>query len=227
MGAIFTFQGETLGTVFLSSEVVKKIASMDTRWDRDAIKAYDTYLYKKAQVKRTGRTAYKDSTQSKVYSAEHAFVAKVIPRKFKDLNDAQSYLRKVLNSKTWSKLAGDKTATLMLKKNMGERSRYSGWATYDGEIYLCPTKGLDEYTLLHELAHIAGHMHHDVPFRACLLALVARFMGRTSADMLKAEFRARKLKLSVQAGYKEPHVWLESYLRLQKAREIKDLEKVV
>lgn len=219
MGAVFTFQGKSLSTKILSSDVASKLAKFDPRWDHDAVKAYDSYLYKKAQVRRTGRTAYKDSTQSKVYDAEHAFVEKVTPIKFEDLSVAESYLKKVLKSRTWSKLGGKKEVTLILRRNMGERSRYSGFATADGEIYLCPTKGMDEYTLLHELAHTAGHMHHDVSFRNCLLTLVARFMSRASADMLRAEFRSRKLKLSVRKGHKDPDIWLESYLRLKKARE--------
>lgn len=218
MAAFFIFQDEHIGVLNLDIAEVKSLAASDSRWTVDAVLAYDKYITKKNRVKRTGRTAYRDSTKTKVYRAEWAFQSKVPIKKFSTLKDAQKYLAKVLKSKCWAGLTANTQITLRAKKDMGGRSRTAGTASTSGVITLCPTYGFDEYTLLHELAHMAGHMHHDVAFRQTVLKLVSRFMGRESAKVLKAEFREKGLKLSISTKVKTPEQWLEGYYRMQLAR---------
>jgi len=79
--------------------------------------------------------------------------------------------------------------------------------------------GMDAYTLLHEMAHCAGHMHHDVSFRQCILRLTSRFIGVEAAKFLKKCFKEQGLKMSVRQGLKSPEEWLVGYQRLAAARE--------
>ena len=85
------------------------------------------------------------------------------------------------------------------KVKLREKSNYHGrgchgWA-YTYEITLCRINGFNEYTLIHELAHTAGEMHHGREFRNALLSLVSVFMGSKAGKELKKEFKAKKLKL--------------------------------
>lgn len=198
----------------------------DAGWDYELIKKYDTYLVKKNRVQRTGRTAYRDSTRTKVYRAEWDFEKKTEIKKFSSQKDAEKYLKKVLKSKCWEKLGGRSDVKLNI---MRERThvRTSGRAHSNGTIDLCPTTGMNEYTLLHELSHIAGNMHHDVSFRTTLVSLVSRFMGRDTGKLLKKTFRDAGLKMSVSTSFKLPEDWLKSYNRAQVALISKNSKKSV
>jgi len=186
----------------------------------DLAEKYSQYLARKQQVKKTGRSngSYRDSNRQKVYQSEWAFQKQVQIKQFDTFKDAERRLKQILNSKLWKELAGGKFVYLEQKRDMGGRSRTAGRAHYGGKIDLCPTHGMDEYTLLHELAHQAGAMHHDVKFRKILLRLVSRFMGTEAASILKKEMRSRGLKLTLNTSVKSPEDWLKSYLKVSAAR---------
>lgn len=195
------------------------------------ISKYLAYVDKKknAAVRaRFGRTgsARKDSQMTKVYRAEWAFLAKYgesnIP-KFETAAEVQKWINKILKSKTWEKVGARRTAIkLEAMKDMGSNRRVNGVA-YGGKIRLSPS-AFDKYTILHEMAHEAGHMHHDLGFRITLLKLVSRFLGREAAKMLKKEFRAAKLKLTVSTKIKSPEDWLASYRHMAAVREMRQSE---
>jgi hypothetical protein len=98
-----------------------------------------------------------------------------------------------------------------------QNARVAGQASYYG-IALRPNHGTNKYTIIHELAHTAGNMNHDVGFRQTLVKLVSRFLGVRVAKDLKKEFRSRKLKMSVSQSIMSPLKWLESYERMEKIR---------
>jgi putative metallohydrolase (TIGR04338 family) len=188
-------------------------------WSYEQISKYEAYVQRRMLIKRTGRSAFSDSQKNKVYSAEHAFEAKFqsTVRKFKqfsDYNEAEKYLKKVLASKTWQKLTDRTNITLIEKRDMGNRSRTAGVAYYN-KIQLCPRYGMNEYVLLHELAHCAGHMHHDVSFRKTLLKLVSRFIGIEAAAMLKAEFKSKNLKMARKSTVLTPEQWIASVEKIK------------
>lgn len=181
---------------------------------------YSQYIARKARVKKTGRSngSYRDSNRQKVYESEWAFQKQVEIKKFATFKDAERRMKQIMNSKLWKELAGGKFVYLEQKRDMGGRSRTAGRAHSGGKIDLCPSSGMDEYTLLHELAHQAGAMHHDVKFRKILLRLVSRFMGTEAASILRKEMRSRGLKLTLNTSVKSPEDWLKSYLKVTEAR---------
>lgn len=188
-------------------------------WDREVASKYSDYLSKKQYQVRTGRTAYSDSTRSKTYKAEWDFERnnKDLIKRFTTERDAQQAFKNVLKSKLWSQLT-DRTNIKLVVRNMG--SRTAGRAYY-GQIELCASKGMTMYVLLHELAHAAGHMHHDVSFRTTLVKLVSRFMGTEAAKQLKKTFRAHKLKMTVSTKILEPNEWLTNYEKMKNVRMLK------
>lgn len=188
-------------------------------WDREVASKYSDYLSKKQYQVRTGRTAYSDSTRSKTYKAEWDFERnnKDLIKRFATEREAQQAFKNVLKSKLWSQLT-DRTNIKLVVRNMG--SRTAGRAYY-GQIELCASKGMTMYTLLHELAHAAGHMHHDVSFRTTLVKLVSRFMGTEAAKQLKKTFRAHKLKMTVSSKILEPNEWLANYEKMKNVRMLK------
>ena len=77
---------------------------------------------------------------------------------------------------------------------------------------------MNKWVVLHELAHTAGHMHHDVPFRQALVKLISRFLGTEVAKELKRQFRQRKVKMTVSQNIQSPEKWLENYNKMAAMR---------
>lgn len=189
-------------------------------WNHEVISAYLKYERNKKSIIRTKRiTLGTDSQKTKTYKAEWAFEAKckndIIH--FDDLKEAEKFMKRVINSKTWLQLCGGLGRRIPVLETNGFRGKTAGRA-FVNKIQLCPKNGMNSYTLLHELAHIAGYMHHDVGFRICLLKLVSRFIGRKPADELKKQFKALKLKVTISNHIKSPEQWLKTYERLENAR---------
>ena len=175
---------------------------------------YETYWLKKNRVLRTGKQASIDSEKQKVYNAEWAFQKKVDIKKFKDIREAEKRMKQIVRSKLWDDLEGSKVRL----QHSTRMYRYAGMAYWHGAIKLA-NSGLDEYTLLHELAHQTPNaMHHGVQFRINLVRLVSRFMGTEAAKELKAQFKDRKLKISMPQP-RSPESWYKSYKRMEKLRE--------
>ncbi len=187
---------------------------------------YDMY---KMSQKRS--STWQDSRKGKLYRAEWA--AQKDERfykantKFADIEEARKFMNKVLKSSKWRKLCTDpdfmnkdfvkKEIELVLKKDMGYRSRTAGTAWYN-RIVLCPSYGLNKYTLLHEMAHSIGNMDHKRMFRRVLIQLVDRFMGGEAAKVLKTEMRARKLVYAKKRAPMSREQYEEVCTRLAAAR---------
>jgi len=209
-------------------ELVSRLKA-DYGWDHDTIRAYLNYLGKmknKLALSNKGKTAHTDSQRSKVYRAEWSFERKNFEsiHRFSSIKEAIAYANKVVKSATWQKVKGpigNDIQTLEVRaRKIG--SRTAGLAYWNGIIELNPEFGFNEYTLLHELAHSAGYMHHDGSFVECLLKLVSRFMGPNLAKELKSEFKNKKVKLKVPTPkIKMPDEWIVGYERMKKAREAK------
>ena len=60
-------------------------------FDFDTATKYSVYVQKKLRAKKYGRTAYKDSTKTKVYESEWAFQKQVKIKKFADYNEARKH----------------------------------------------------------------------------------------------------------------------------------------
>ena len=187
----------------------------------ELVTKYNAYVRKRTRQVTTGRVSYrKDGSQNKCYRAEWNFTARNGNGiQFKDIKEAQNYCERIRKSKTYRDLNGQYTY-VEAKKDMGSRSRFSGMAYNNGRITLCPRSGMNQYTLLHEMAHQCGARHHDIKFRQILVKLVSRFMGREMAKKLKKEVRDIGLKMSQKTTIKSPQKWLEDYFKMQRLREI-------
>lgn len=182
--------------------------------DAEEIFKYETYWLKKNQVLRTGKKSSVDSEKQKVYSAEWAFQKKVDIKKFKDIREAEKRMKQITSSKLWSDLDGKSTSL----EHTGRMKRYAGMAYWTGKIKLA-NSGLDEYTLIHELAHQTPNaMHHGVQFRINVVRLVSRFMGTHAAKELKTSFKKKKLKMSMPQP-RSPESWYKSYKRMEEMRK--------
>ena len=182
--------------------------------DAEEIFKYETYWLKKLRPHRTGKVASIDSEKQRVYNAEWAFQKKVDIKQFKDIREAEKRMKQITSSKLWSDLNGRATSL----EHTGRLKRYAGMAYWTGKIKLA-NSGLDEYTLLHELAHQTPNaMHHGVQFRINLVRLVSRFMGTHAAKELKTSFKKKKLKMSMPQP-RSPESWYKSYKRMEKLRE--------
>lgn len=182
---------------------------------------YSEYWDKKSKVKRTGRTANKDSSKTKLYRAEWKFEAKFPEVKEKmDEKEVKNFFKRVINSKTYEKLANSsyQKPELVFMKDMGGHSATAGRAWWD-RVSLSPATGFNKYVILHELAHTTGNMHHDVSFRQDLVKLVSRFLGVKYAKALKQEFKNAKLKMSISQTIMDPAKWYSNYVKMMKVRE--------
>ena len=206
-------------------------AALDTgEMNNDLANKYANYFHKKSRAIRTGRLQASgvDSGRSKVYSAEFA-----VQRKYPDSSqnmtekEATRYFKRIIKSKTYQNLCGSNGRTSPTLRFMKASSspRVAGTAGWNGVVSLRPHCGTNKYTILHELAHTAGNMHHDVGFRVDLVKLVSRFLGTDMAKDLKKEFRSRKLKMSVSQNIMSPLKWLEGYKRMAAMRDRNHLIK--
>lgn len=189
---------------------------------RELAEKYADYYERKTRLKNSGRVAFKDSTMSKFYSAERRFENKYgsgIP--FYHIDDAQEYANRVCKSKLWKEITkdrGHKNVTIKSKKRVSNAA--TAGVSYGHLIQLDPTCGMSEYVLLHELAHSAGYMHHDISYRKILLKLVSRFMGIESAKRLKDEIKKAGLKMIVKSTIKSPDDWLKDYHKMKNLRKL-------
>ena len=198
--------------------------------NNDLANKYANYFHKKSRAIRTGRLQASgvDSGRSKVYSAEFA-----VQRKYPDSSqnmtekEATRYFKRIIKSKTYQNLCGSNGRTSPTLRFMKASSspRVAGTAGWNGVVSLRPHCGTNKYTILHELAHTAGNMHHDVGFRVTVVKLVSRFLGTQMAKDLKKEFRSRKLKMSVSQNIMSPLKWLEGYKRMAAMRDRNHLIK--
>lgn len=93
----------------------------------------------------------------------------------------------------------------------------AGFATMH-KVTLDTQVGLNKYTLLHELTHTLGHMHHGRSFRKTLLGMVGAFMGAKEKAILQAEFKKRKLAFGDARKVLEFDAWAERKARLTGVR---------
>ena len=188
----------------------------------DLAMKYANYWTKKQKAIKTGRlqNSYVDSGRNKVYKSEWATEAK-FPECKQSMSEKEitKFFKRVVKSKTYQTLSekGSSNPRLEFMKTVKYNARIAGQATY-GMVRLQPSCGMTKWVVLHELAHTAGHMHHDVPFRQALVKLISRFLGTEVAKELKRQFRQRKVKMNVSQTIKSPEKWLQDYNKMAALR---------
>ena len=190
---------------------------------------YESYLLKhKAKQNRGFKT--RDTEMNKTYNSEWCFqrlcADKIV--QFKSIEEAAKFAKKITMSKTWVKLwkeslesdftrvfSGQPQIKVMSKSKSGRG--YAGQT--DGKnITLDLKTGLNNYTLIHEMTHCLGHMHHGRSFRQTLLKLVSRFMGQESVKVLKSEFKKRKLAFGDAKKPMSFENWVAAKERMEEMR---------
>lgn len=188
----------------------------------DLAMKYADYFGKKQKAIKTGRlqNSYVDSGRNKVYKSEWATEAK-FPECKQSMSEKEitKFFKRVVKSKTYQTLSekGHSNPSLEFMKTVNYNARIAGQATY-GKIRLQPSCGMNKWVVLHELAHTAGHMHHDVPFRQTLVKLISRFLGVEVAKELKRQFRKNKVKMTVSQVIMSPEKWLDNYNKMAALR---------
>ena len=180
---------------------------------------YNEYLRKHYKSQNKGSNS-KDSEMTKTYKCEWAVQKQFGDniRRFDSIEEAQKRCNQIVKSSTWRKVAGyDREIKLYLKK----RNTGAGLAgqAFLNSIRLDKHCGLNEMTLLHEMAHCAGNMHHGRSFRKDYLALVGQFMGRECKEALQKEFRKAGLKYGEARKPLSYDQWLEKREHLERVRD--------
>jgi len=209
--------------MFYNSTDAYQAALATQKMGNDLANKYAEYFSKKQrQIKQKRlQNSYVDSGRSKVYKSEFATEAKY-PEVKKQMTEKEitKYYKRVVKSKTYQTLAeekGQKNPPLRIMKTVNYNVRVAGQASYRG-VALQPSCGMTKWVVLHELAHTAGYMNHDLGFRQTLVKLVSRFLGTEVAKELKRQFRKNKVKMSVSQTILSPEKWLEQYNKMAAMR---------
>ena len=193
-------------------------------WSNSTIQKYLDYQTKRERTIKRGRAAFKDSEKSKLYEAEWAWMRDLKKhglsyKQFDSYEEANKRLKQITKSKLWKELTankGHRDVYLIEKKNV--RNAATAGMSWGYKIQLDRNCGLQEKTLIHELAHSSGNMHHGLGFRLDHVKLVSRFMGREHAKLLKKSYRAHGLKMNMKQKVKTPDEWLASYNKMMEIR---------
>ena len=194
---------------------------------------YNDYLREHCNKQNKGARG-RDSERLKTYKAEWAFHdTNGYGKEFESIEKVQKYINKVTKSKTYVKLwmesyesrknkdfgailRGTKISVAGKKRNGAGNA---GLAYVDHNHIVLDTKtGMNEYTVLHELAHCIGHPHHGRSFRQAVTKLTSRFMGVNAATALKKEFKERKLSYGDARKPMTFDQWIASKNRMEKMR---------
>jgi hypothetical protein len=145
---------------------------------------YRKYLGEFHLRQNRGARRTRDTEKRKTYRAEWAYTRNMGGKDmFESIEEAEKFAKRIYKSKTWNKLWEENFRSWQTE-NVGTRkpiilaaqreSKRLGGHT-DGHRVTLYKSGLCKYTLLHELAHCLGHMHHGRSFRKTVLALVGTF----------------------------------------------------
>ena len=189
--------------------------------------AYNEYLRNHRFKQNRGANGRNDTEKSKTYQAEFAFQRRYKVRKFATIEEAHKRAKQIYKTKKWQKVwklesrtdrdLMKQPAVVLKERNTGRG--FAGWS--DGwSVVLDSNAGLDEYTLLHELTHCLGHMHHGRSFRRALLELVGAFIGSDAKKILKEEFAKRKLKCGKARQPLTYAQWNAARKKMEKIRNV-------
>lgn len=190
--------------------------------------AYQTYLIKHTRKQNKGANYTQDSERLKTYRAEWAYQGRVSIPQFKDIEEARKFAQKIYKSKTWQKLwnesiTSDITRLTAASPKVVAKARNTGRGnsghTNGYSVTLDTLCGLDAYTLIHELSHCLGHMHHGRSFRKTLLSMVGVFLGAEHKKILKEEFKKSKLACGEPRKPMSYEQWKATRDRLEKIRD--------
>lgn len=195
---------------------------------RMEMQAYDEYVNKREFMKTFGKATRSDSERTKTYRAEHVF-ARMAPELYTHMSLAEcaKFADAIKGSSCWQEACG-MLAVKTVEVGWTDRTRKLGAGFQrianarrrgDTGIITLQEGGQNAYTVIHEMAHLAGFMHHGAGFRQAVLTILGATYGKKYADMLKKCFKDAGLKTSTEVKIKPPAEWLTFSRRAQVARK--------
>lgn len=194
---------------------------------------YNEYLRNHQNKQNRGERG-RDTERTKTYRAEWAlYDTNGYGREFETISDVQKYVTKITKSKTYIKMWQDayesrkdkdfgaifRGTHISVSAKQRNGSGNAGLAyVEENRIVLDTHTGMNEYTVLHELAHCVGHAHHGRSFRQTLVKLTSRFMGTAAATALKKELKQRKLSYGEARKPKTFDQWMAAKARMESIR---------
>ena len=194
---------------------------------------YNEYLREHQNKQNKGERG-RDSERTKTYRAEWDFYStNGYGREFENIAEVQKYINKVTKSKTYRKLWQEayesrknkdfgaifRGTQVSVSAKQRNGAGNAGLAYVEENRIVLDTKtGMNEYTVLHELAHCVGHPHHGRSFRRTIMKLTSRFMGTDAANALKVEFKERKLPYGDARKPKTFDQWMAAKARMKSIR---------
>ena len=194
---------------------------------------YNEYLREHQNKQNKGERG-RDSERTKTYRAEWDFYStNGYGREFENIAEVQKYINKVTKSKTYIKLWQEayesrknkdfgaifRGTQVSVSAKQRNGAGNAGLAYVEENRIVLDTKtGMNEYTVLHELAHCVGHPHHGRSFRRTIMKLTSRFMGTDAANALKVEFKERKLPYGDARKPKTFDQWMAAKARMKSIR---------
>jgi hypothetical protein len=188
---------------------------------------YRKYLGEFHLRQNRGARRTRDTEKRKTYRAEWAYAKNMGGiDTFASIEEAEKFAKRIYKSKTWNKIWEENfrswqtenvgTRTPMIVAAQRDSKRLGGYT--DGQRVTLYKSGLCKYTLLHELAHCLGHMHHGRSFRKTVLALVGTFLGADHKKELKRCFKEQGLKYGDARKPKTFEQWQKSYTHMMLLR---------
>jgi len=188
---------------------------------------YRKYLGEFYLRQNRGAKYTRDTEKTKTYRAEWAYTRNMGGKDtFASIEEAEKFAKRIYKSKTWNKIWEENfrswqtenvgTRTPMIVAAQRDSKRLGGYT--DGQRVTLYKSGLCKYTLLHELAHCLGHMHHGRSFRKTVLALVGTFLGADHKKELKRCFKEQGLKYGEARKPKTFEQWQKSYTHMMLLR---------
>ena len=188
---------------------------------------YRKYLGEFHLRQNRGAKYTRDTEKTKTYRAEWAYTRNMGDKDtFASIEEAEKFAKRIYKSKTWNKIWEENfrswqtenvgTRTPMIVAAQRDSKRLGGYT--DGQRVTLYKSGLCKYTLLHELAHCLGHMHHGRSFRKTVLALVGTFLGADHKKELKRCFKEQGLKYGEARKPKTFEQWQKSYTHMMLLR---------
>lgn len=219
----------------LNYSLLNKIENVDEEFEllvpnlgeferRRLVSKYLRYADKAASTNLTirmtkGRKSYSDRNRGMQYRAENIF-----EYRFGNLGKLQSQaeidniVARVFNSPQWRDSAFGQNATTLPVVRVQHMKNHRGSAWLN-QITLDISTGMDKLTLLHEMAHTAGHRHHQASFRLCLISLISvdhPMLANEMKDIFKK--MGLSLRIAKEKPIMTPSQWYAKYLKIQKAR---------
>ena len=188
---------------------------------------YRKYLGEFHLRQNRGAKYTRDTEKRKTYRAEWAYTRNMGGKDtFASIEEAEKFAKRIYKSKTWNKIWEENfrswqtenvgTRTPMIVAAQRDSKRLGGYT--DGQRVTLYKNGLCKYTLLHELAHCLGHMHHGRSFRKTVLALVGTFLGADHKKELKRCFKEQGLKYGDARKPQTFEQWQKSYTHMMLLR---------